>query len=208
MDDFQEAAAAGKDAGLRALEAWLLAEDAYGRGGVPGEVLTYLQDRVGDLLGPRATFAAQEFLEKYAGEGPAGLARDRSALTELLTVIEGKRRPGFEFEWRAFPPDGADERPETLLVMAEYSADEPVWERPRGSGSLVSLTELGVSESLRQRLRAWNETFERHGASRKPWASKEWAAEGLALAHELQRELPDVAVRYFHTDDDRPLREW
>jgi hypothetical protein len=118
-------------------------------------------------------------------------------------VIEGKRRPGFEFQWRASPPDG---RPATLLVMAEYSVRDPVWERPRGSGSPVSLKELGVSESLLRRLRAWNETFERHGAGDEAWSSDVWADEGLALAHELQRELPDVAVRYFHADDDRPLR--
>ncbi len=29
---------------------------------------------------------------------------------------------------------------------------------------------------------------------------------GLRLAQALQRELPDVDVRYFHADDDRPLR--
>ncbi|GIE76494.1 hypothetical protein Aph02nite_24440 [Actinoplanes philippinensis] len=213
MDDessLREAAEAGRETGdaLGALQAWLLAEDAYARGGVPDEVLSYLQDHVGRLLGPRAMAAAGEFLKQYAARdaGPAGLARDSSALVDLLAAIEGKRRRGFEFEWRAFPLDGVDDRPATLLVMAEYFAGDPVWERPRGSGSPVSLEELGVSESLGRRLRAWNETYERHGLGGEEWASAAWAEEGLALAHELQRELPDVEVRYFHGDDDRPLR--
>jgi hypothetical protein len=79
MDDdalLKGAAADGKrevDA-LGALEAWLLAEDAYGRGGVPDEVRTYLQDRVGSLLGPQATFAARDFLNQYV-DRDGGLAR-------------------------------------------------------------------------------------------------------------------------------------
>src|SRR4051794_39311990 len=100
MDDeaLRKAAADGRHEAesLGALEAWLLAEDAYGRGGVPDEVLTHLQDHVGRLLGPQATSAAEGFLKQYADRdgGLAGLARDQSVLRELLTVIEGKRRPG------------------------------------------------------------------------------------------------------------------
>jgi hypothetical protein len=45
--------------------------------------------------------------------------------------------------------------------MAEYSVGDPVWDRPRGDGGPVSLMILGVSESLVQRMRAWNETYER-----------------------------------------------
>ncbi|WP_430781660.1 hypothetical protein [Actinoplanes sp. G11-F43] len=208
MDDETVPAADGGDP-VEALGAWLLAEDAYTRGGVPDEVLIFLQDHVGRLLGPQTMTAARGFLEERLGPDRdlAGLARDRSVMVELLAVVEGRRRPGFEFEWRAFPPDVTDDRPATLLVMAEYCVGDPVWERPRGSGSPVSLRELGVEESLVRRLRAWNETFERFAPEDADWTGDAWADEGLDLARELQRALPDVEVRYFHADDDRPLRE-
>ena len=94
------------DDALEALRAWLLTEDAYERGGVPDEVLNYLQDHIDRLLGPHATLAAGDFLRRHilAGGDLADLARDRSALTELLALIEGKRRPEPEFEWRADRP--------------------------------------------------------------------------------------------------------
>ncbi|AEV85270.1 hypothetical protein ACWT_4250 [Actinoplanes sp. SE50] len=205
--DFRQAAADGRQTAeaLGALQAWLLAEDAYRRGGVPDEVLQFLQDHVGHLLGPQAMATAQIFLRGHADW--ATPARDRALLLDLLAEIEGARRPGFEFGWYAFGPDGADDGPTTLLVMAEYGVHDPVWERPRGSGSPVSLADHGVSESLVRRLRAWNETFERYGTRDEDRADDAWAAEGLALAHELQRELPDVEVRYYHGDDDRPLRD-
>ncbi len=96
---------------LDALGAWLLTEDAYERGGVPDEVLAYMQDHIGRLLGPQATLIAGDFLRHHdeAGGGLADLARDRSALLNLLGLIEGKRHQGFELEWRADrpePPDG------------------------------------------------------------------------------------------------------
>ena len=89
-----------------ALRAWLLAEDAYERGGVPDEVLTYLQDHVDDLLGSHATLVAGEFLRSHAGAGHgiAELARDPAALRGLLAVIEGGPRAEPELEWRAERP--------------------------------------------------------------------------------------------------------
>jgi hypothetical protein len=71
---------------LDALGAWLLTEDAYERGGVPDEVLAYMQDHIDRLLGPRATLIAGDFLRRHveAGGGLADLARDRSALLDLL----------------------------------------------------------------------------------------------------------------------------
>ncbi|GAA2713847.1 hypothetical protein Apa02nite_094290 [Actinoplanes palleronii] len=56
------------------------------------------------------------------------------------------------------------------------------------------LNELGVSASMTRRLRAWNEMFGRYGSRDEDWASGGWADEGVAPAHELQRELPDVEV--------------
>ncbi|GIF23798.1 hypothetical protein BJ973_004409 [Actinoplanes tereljensis] len=185
---------------LETLSVWLIAEDAYLRDRVPDEVLTYMQDRVGQLLGPHALQVAGDFARE---RDLVGLARDSEALDELLALIEGKRRRGFEMEWRAFPPAtvrGKDYQPEALLVMAEYGGGDPVWDRPRGDGGQVELSELGVSASLVQRLRAWNDTWA------TPEPSEGWTEKGMALAHELQRELPDLDVRYFHGDDDRPLR--
>ncbi len=43
---------------VSALRAWLLAEEAHPRGGVPDEVLLHLQHHVEELLGPHALFAA------------------------------------------------------------------------------------------------------------------------------------------------------
>jgi hypothetical protein len=197
---------------LDALRAWLLTEDAYARGGVPDEVLSYLQDHVDRLFGPHATQVAGDVLRRHGGD-LADLARDRSALLDLLALIQGSRRRGFESEWRSdrpAPPAGQADRPAALLVMAEYSVGDPVWDRPRGRGGPVSLSELDVSEALVRRLRAWNETYERSALTDDGWASSEsysaWVQQGLALARELQNELPDVDVRYFHGDHDRPLR--
>jgi hypothetical protein len=198
---------------LGALRAWVLAEEAYERGGIPDEVLTYLQEHVGHLLGPHAVFAAGDRLRQHVESGGslADLARDRDALLDLLELIEGKRRRGFELEWRAerpVSPDGSW-RPEALLVMAEHGVQDPVWDRPRGTGEPVLLDEVGVSEALVQQLRSWNALYERSSLA-DDWASSPteagWVQRGLVLAGELQQELPDVDVRYFHADDDRPLR--
>ncbi len=92
---------------LDALRAWLLTEDAYERGDVPDEVLTYLQDHVDRLLGPQTTLVAGALLRRHveAGRDLADLARDRSALLDLLASIEGGPRPGAELEWRADRPE-------------------------------------------------------------------------------------------------------
>ncbi len=110
MDDdavHETGAAAGRTAdALDAVRAWLLAEDAYERGGVPDEVLVFLQDHVDRLLGSAATLAAGDALRRHveAGGDLADLARDRPALLDLLASIEGGRRPEPELEWRADRP--------------------------------------------------------------------------------------------------------
>jgi hypothetical protein len=88
---------------LPALAAWLLTEDAYERGGIPDEVLSYMQDHIDDLLGQHATSTAADFLRRHVAIGGdlVKLAHDRSALIELLTLIEGHRRQDSELEWRA-----------------------------------------------------------------------------------------------------------
>ncbi len=218
MDD-DAVRAVGADArhtpdALDALRAWLLAEDAHERGDVPDEVLVHLQDHVDRLLGSGATLAAGDVLRRHveAGGDLADLARDRSALLDLLASIEGERRPEPELEWRAerpASPTGEAHHPAALLVMAEHGVGDPVWDRPRGGGEPVPLSGLGVSDSLVQRLRAWNGTYER-SAPTDGWADSgartAWVRHGLALARELQQELPDVDVRYSHAGDDRPLR--
>ncbi len=189
------------------LRAWLLTEDAYERGGVPDEVLNFMQDHVGRLLGSQAESVLGDFLGEHDHD-LAGLARDRSRLIELLAQIEGRRRPGFEMQWQARigrVPGAEKTRPTALLVMAEYSVGDPVWDRPVGTGGPVELADLEVSPPLVRRLREWNEVFEVLGLT-DDWDATDWVQQGLALAHELQRELPDIDVRYRHADDDRPLR--
>ncbi|GLY16691.1 hypothetical protein Kisp01_37060 [Kineosporia sp. NBRC 101677] len=216
-DMLRQAAEEGKHRAeaLDALRAWLLLEDSYERGGVPDEVMHFIQDHISGLLGPRAQAVAGEHLrgQLEAGRTLSDLARDRSFLIDLLALVEGKRRPGFELQWRAdrlvLQQEGQAYRPQALLVMAEYSVEDPVWDRPVGTGEPVSLAELGVSDALVQRLRAWNEQFEQLALTDFEWESPEieaaWVRQGLDLAYELQRELPDLDVRYFHADDDRPL---
>jgi hypothetical protein len=112
-DVMREAEANGRHVAeaVDALEAWLLTEDAYERSGVPDEVLAYMQDHIDRLLGPHATLVAGDFLRQHVedGGGLANLARDRSALLDLLALIEGKRHQGFELEWHADRPVPPDE---------------------------------------------------------------------------------------------------
>lgn len=91
---------------LDALRAWLLAEEAFERGGVPDEVLSFLQDHIDRLLGPHATRTAGGFLREHIGAGGnlTDLARDRSALLDLLALIEGERRPDPALGWHADRP--------------------------------------------------------------------------------------------------------
>ncbi|MFG1992043.1 hypothetical protein ACGFJ7_18900 [Actinoplanes sp. NPDC048988] len=94
------------DEALRALAAWLLTEDAYERGGVPDEVLTYMQDHIDDILAPNATLAAADFLREHAGAGGglAAVARDRAALRALLTHLTGRQPEPSDLQWRADRP--------------------------------------------------------------------------------------------------------
>ena len=217
-DELQQAAAEGKHQAeaLDALRAWLLLEDSYERDGVPDEVMHFIHDHISRLLGPQAQAVGGDFVRQRleAGATLPDLARDRTALLDLLALVEGRRRRGFELQWvadrRPAPGTGGVHRPQALLVMAEHGVGDPVWDGPLGTGGSVSLGELGVSDALVQRLRGWNEQFEQLALTDFEWTSPEtqaaWVQRGLDLAHQLQRELPEVDVRYFHADDDRPLR--
>jgi hypothetical protein len=218
---------------LSALRDWLIVERAYEQGRASDTDVNLSQDRITTLLGPRAISVTAEYLnEKDGAPDTLGhLIGDRLRLLELLKLIEDKRRPGFEVQSRR--PDTSDRRywrvatatersgdpddtaltrprPVALLVMAEYGVTDPVWDRPHGDGGPVDLDELGVSADLIRQLRDWNEVFEHLALTDFTWSSPEaesaWADEGLRLAYLLQNELPDISIRYFHHDDDRPLR--
>jgi hypothetical protein len=138
------------------------------------------------------------------------ITTDDAALDELLVYIKAAQRPGFE----AIPPKNSrDARlariqqglpPEALLVMAEYGIHTPVWDQPLGSGSLVDIAKLGISEDLIQALTRWNDAY---GDKDDDEILAAWTREGLELAYQLQAELPGIDVRYWHEDDDRALRE-
>ncbi len=114
-----------------------------------------------------------------------------------------------ELAWVAEPPSGSDlpgaarsddaaPRPTALTVMAEHCVDDPVWDRPYGTGEPVDLPSLGVDDRLVGRLRAWNVQYERLALTDFTWESPQveaaWELEGRHLAHALQDALPDVEV--------------
>ena len=222
---------------LDVLRAWLIAEHDYELGRAGDADLTTAQDRVGDLLGPQSMSAAEEYVREnhWDADDLLRTADDSAELGRLLQRIEDARRPGFETRRQPLPTDGSelhwvarspgsadhpfgrsgelpeqpDARPVGLLVMAEYSVGDPVWNRPHGGGGPVDLASLGVSEGLVRALRDWNAGFEGLALTDFEWPTEQaesaWVQAGLRLARLLQEELPDVEVRYFHCDDDRPV---
>jgi hypothetical protein len=163
------------------------------------------------VLGFRAERALEVYMKEHGLSTPdlEAVARDGAALDDLLAHIKAAQRPGFEPMLRPGARQTLQARmrsgmpPETLLVMAEYGVQEPIWGLPLG-GNLVDLDRLGVSGSLIRALRAWNDTYE-DAPNDQDWPA--WVQQGLTLAHELQAELPGLDVRYWHLDDDRTLRD-
>lgn len=102
-------------------------------------------------------------------------------------------------------------RPHALRVMAEYMTDDPVWDSDLDHMGPVVLQDLGVSAQLVQRLQAWNERF--NGIALTDFeftsvdAERSWRREGLALAYDLQNELPDIEISYAEDTDRRPVRD-
>lgn len=109
-DELENTAADGRHLveALDALRAWLLLEDSYARGDVPDEVLHFIHDHIKRLFGPQAHTVAGDVLRTHveAGGRLADLARDRSALLNLLAAIEGKPQPAPEHHWTAHAPLG------------------------------------------------------------------------------------------------------
>ena len=109
--------------------------------------------------------------------------------------------------------DGEWGRPTVVTVMAEHGVDDPVWDRPYGTGFPLDLAAVGASSALVGRLRAWNEDFMVRALSdERPSRENDrrWQDAGLDLALALQDELWDVEVRYFDGDPavrDLPVRE-
>ena len=95
--------------------------------------------------------------------------------------------------------------------MAEHGVDDPVWDRPQGTGYPVRLADLGVAEVLVGRLREWNVQYQRAlldeslQAGSAEW--NEWVDYGLQLAYDLQAALPDIEVSYWEDGQRGPLRE-
>ncbi|SNY69224.1 hypothetical protein SAMN05421748_1354 [Paractinoplanes atraurantiacus] len=95
--------------------------------------------------------------------------------------------------------------------MAEYMSDDPVWDSdPENMGPVV-LRDLGVSEQLVQRLRAWNDRFGAIALTDFEFAGADeelsWRQDGLTLAYDLQNELPDIEISYAQDGDPRPVRD-
>lgn len=88
-----------------------------------------------------------------------------------------------------------------LKLMADY-ATWPLWD---ADGNVDPET-LPISIELQHRLDAWAEAFDgtvnrddpRHARFESPEARETWNAQGLALWHDLQRELgSEYVVSYF-----------
>lgn len=109
-DELENTAAEGRHLveALDALRAWLLLEDSHARGGVPDEVLHFIHDHISRLLGPQAHTVAGDVLRTHVETGGdlADLARDRSALLNLLAAIEGEPPPAAEHRWTPHAPHG------------------------------------------------------------------------------------------------------
>lgn len=90
-------------------------------------------------------------------------------------------------------------------------SDDPVWDSDLDHVGPVVLQDLGVSAQLVQRLQAWNGRFNGIALTDFEFASvddeRSWRQEGLALACELQNELPDIEISYAEDTDPRPVRD-
>jgi hypothetical protein len=95
--------------------------------------------------------------------------------------------------------------------MAEYITADPVWDSDLDHMGPVVLQDLGVSAHLAQRLQAWNERYEAIALTDFKFTGadeeRRWRQEGLALAFDLQNELPDIEISYAEDTDPRPVRD-
>lgn len=82
-----------------------------------------------------------------------------------------------------------------VRIMCDYSAD-PVW---ASDGTMIDLDDLPVTQELKQRLRAWEEIFDRQDlfASSPSYDVAAFSRTGRELAREVKRQLPDWTVVYY-----------
>jgi hypothetical protein len=111
--------------------------------------------------------------------------------------------------------DAPDLRP-GLTVMPEYGVDIPVWYGPGSDGlgwlDAEKLATLGVSDGLIERLRAWQESWEREHPPFKTWNTADKVVAGVPLgvrlARQLQAELPGHRIFWSGGPDPVPVEDW
>ncbi|PWJ51723.1 hypothetical protein SAMN06264364_1201 [Quadrisphaera granulorum] len=106
--------------------------------------------------------------------------------------------------------------------MLEHMAETAVWDRPEPVDGTVShyytvpeLVALGADQDLAERLKAWAADWSLHVLRRADGAESLAPGEleavhrqGQQLALELQNQLWDIEVRYWHHErPDLPVRE-
>lgn len=95
-----------------------------------------------------------------------------------------------------------------LKLMADYAA-WPLWD---ADGNVDAAT-LPLSTDLQERLDAWAEAFDgtvnrddpRHARFATPEARAAWNEQGLALWHDLQRELGSAYVVCYFSEADAAM---
>ncbi|WP_156036120.1 hypothetical protein [Blastococcus sp. URHD0036] len=104
----------------------------------------------------------------------------------------------------------------SLTVMPEYTVDLPVWHGPEGHRfnclDAEELAALGVSAGLIDRLRAWQQRFEREHPPFKTWYRPDELVAGVPmgvrLARQLQAELPGYRIYLPGDPDPVPVEDW
>jgi hypothetical protein len=84
-----------------------------------------------------------------------------------------------------------------VRIMGDFAADG-VWNK---QGALCDLDDLPVSDALKRRIAAWMDWYDR-GADRSdrnavPFDVRVFSEQGLEIARDVKRELPDWTVVYF-----------
>lgn len=103
--------------------------------------------------------------------------------------------------WACHPQEVEEDRPISLLLMADYLAD-PLWRRGSdGATRMVSLDRLPLTAELKAALRAWAARYDDLMRTDYEWPSDAeriaWTAEGRALLGPASEELgPAYEVSY------------
>ncbi|WP_432509366.1 hypothetical protein [Kineococcus auxinigenes] len=102
-------------------------------------------------------------------------------------------------------------RPTVISIAPEYVEDAYAWDHSPGEAGGLGpsvLADLGAGTDLLARLHDWNATCAQRAATGFQWRTAQSRAdredEGLQLALELQRQLPDLEVHYGAPDPSRP----